>query len=197
MVMKKIMLFLVTGLLLVSFQGKAAALSFVLDEYDVVINESDPGLKLYWDPILSMPAVLDLEEGETSDAFSLFRIGTDEDYANLDDLWPKDISVSFDFSSPDISNEISGFTRGRFVFDDGVVRWFGPTDFYFGDTGHFRIELLDASFGLPGSADVLATITYVHADTAARPVPEPASVFLLGLGLLALVGVGRKRYLAT
>jgi len=193
--MKRLLVLVATGLLLVGFQGKATALSFVLGGYDVVLNEGDPGLKLSWNPILTTPAVLNVDEGKTSNPFALFRLQSDETVVNWDDLWPKDIYVSFDFSSPEVSNGIGGWTRGRLLFNDGVVRWDGPTDFYFGDTGHFRIDLLDAAFDLPGSTQIMATITCFQADTAVSPVPEPASVFMMGLGLLILVGLGRRRLL--
>ena len=195
MTKKKLLFFLVAGMLLVGFTGKAFALSFVLEDYDVVLNETDPGLKLWWDPILSRPAELDLDVGETSGPFALFLLGTDETYANWDDIWPKDIEVTFDFSSPEISDGIGGWTRGRWICQDGVVRWDGPTDFYFGETGHFRIELMDATFDLPGSTEIMATITYVQADMAASPVSEPSRVLLLGFGILGLVMLGRRRLL--
>lgn len=194
--MKKLLFLGTAALMFLCGQGKASALSFVLDDYDVALHESGPGLRLYWTPILTMPAFLNIEEGKRSDPFPLFRIGTREGAPQWDDLWPKEIYVSFDFSSPEISDGIGGWSRGRLLFNDGVVRWDGPTDFYFGETGRFRVELTDARFRLPGSADIMASISYVQADTRALAVSEPATVLLLGCGLLALVMLGRERFLA-
>jgi hypothetical protein len=56
MEMKKLMtvaLFLIVAL---GFAGNSLALQFTLDSYNVNLRTSDPGLVLYWSPILSTPA---------------------------------------------------------------------------------------------------------------------------------------------
>jgi len=64
--------------------GSADALQFTLDSYNVTLNNRDPGLVLYWNPILRMPASFDLEVGE-SRTFDLFQLGTNESWSNPDD----------------------------------------------------------------------------------------------------------------
>ena len=87
--------------------GVAGALTFTLDSYDVTLNDSDPGLMLYWNPILSTPVSADFEVGDSL-TFALFELGTDETWSNPDDKVEKNITVDFDFSSPSV-NEIGSW----------------------------------------------------------------------------------------
>jgi hypothetical protein len=108
----------------------------------------------------------------------------------------KEIYVSFDFSDPETDGDITGSTRGRFVFQDGVVRWDGPEEFSFaGGDGLFTITLSDVCFEVPGSQDVWATIRYERGPEAQAPVPEPATGLLLGSGLVGLIALrGRSLF---
>jgi hypothetical protein len=182
------LLLLATGIL--GFAGTASALTFTLDSYAVLANSSDPGLVLFWNPILTTPTSVDLEVGETA-KFRLFEIGTHETWVNPDDMFWKEIYVSFNFSDPTMEGDITGSTRGRFVFQDSVVRWDGPQELSFGDGGLFTITLSNVSFGVPGSTDVWATIRYAQAETQAAPAPEPATGMLLGTGIAGLIGLRR------
>ncbi len=174
--------------------GVAGALTFTLDSYDVTLNDSDPGLMLYWNPILSTPVSADFEVGDSL-TFALFELGTDETWSNPDDKVEKNITVDFDFSSPSVNEIGSGQTVGDtwwFLLSWGEVAWNNPVEFNFGNTGLFTIELEDDSFWTPGSTTIDATLTYVNADTPA-PVPEPSTILLVGTDLLGIIGFGRKR----
>ena len=106
--------------------GTASALVFTLDSYDVTLNDNDPGLALYWSPILSTPASADLEVGD-SITFALFELGTYETWSNPDDEEEQIISVEFDFSSPEANATVTGETVvprwGHTVHDRGDRPW--------------------------------------------------------------------------
>ncbi len=177
-------------ILVFGMAGSASAVVFTLESYDVTLDPN-PGLELYWNPILTTPVSGDLEVGD-SITFALFELGTNEDILDLTDTSMDDISVSFDFSSPEVDTVGFGFTSGNINWDAGSVLWDNPVEFSFGSTGLFTIHLENDFFGAPGSTVIDATLTYVTADSA--PVPEPSTILLLGAGLLGLVGYNRKRF---
>ncbi|MDY7033172.1 MAG: hypothetical protein SVY10_14850 [Thermodesulfobacteriota bacterium] len=156
--MKKFLLFLCAITLVFMMVGTASALVFTLDSYDVTLNDNDPGLALYWSPILSTPASADLEVGD-SITFALFELGTYETWSNPDDEEEQIISVEFDFSSPEANATVTGETVGNtlLIFSWGEVEWNDSIEFSFGSTGLFTIDLEDDWFWTPGSATIDAT----------------------------------------
>ena len=187
--MKKFLMFLCAVTLVFGMVGSAGAMTFTLDSYDVTLNDIDPGLVLYWNPIVTTPVSNDLEVGE-SITFGLFELGTDEVWSNPDDKIEKNISVAFDFSSPEVDTTGTGKTVGDtwLFFSWGEVEWNNPVEFSFGGIGLFTIALEDDSFWTPGSTTIDATLTYV------RAVPVPSTILLMGSGLFGLVGYNRKRF---
>jgi hypothetical protein len=191
---RAIVVTMMVGALVMGLGGVVAAapIQFTLQSYNVSLNESDPGLKLYWDPILTQPKTWNLDVGQ-SVTFNLFRIGTTEVAVNGDDEAKKPIVVNFAWAAPPsvIPDNVNGETSGWswWFIDGGVVDWSdSPAVFNFGNGGQFRLSLYDANFGVPGYATIEAKLKYVSAS-----VPEPMSFLLLGLGLLGIGAVRRKK----
>lgn len=190
--MKKILLTTIAIGMMVS-AGSAMATMFTLDDYTVNFNNTDPGLVLYVNEILGTPIDADLTAGQ-SYTFNLFEVGTPEGWVNIgEDTDFYDIFVDFNFSAPDdVDRTVTGQSRGRYIAQDGIVRWDAPAIFSYGNGGLFTIGLSNVTFGTPGSAIVQATLNF-QSDSTPAPVPEPSTMLLLGAGLLGLVGYNRKR----
>jgi hypothetical protein len=208
----KILVFLCTMSLIFGVAGISTAtpMSYEFqmgdDSYIDTSGTADPGLVM-WTTVYSSVhnMVFPLNEGE-SKTFLFARIGTHEDWINDDDLVPSDITAYIDFDVPDITGEIPGTTvgfAGSFHFFQGwSLVWEDVDPIEFGIGGLFSLELTDASYrsglwlgpdGLCGNAyaNVYATVTL---EKAPSPIPEPATMLLLGSGLIGLATFGRKKF---
>ena len=207
--MKKILVFLCAMLLIFGVAGIATA----TPSYDFEMGggssidtaDTATGLVMWAQVYNSVGNIaFTLDEGD-SKTFRFAKIGTHENWINDDDLIPMPITAYVDFDNPDKMGEIPGITfgfAGRFHFFQGWnLVWDDIDQIKFGDGGLFSLDLADASYrsglwlgpdGLFGNAyaNVYATVTL---DKAPNPIQEPATMLLLGSGLIGLGFLGRKR----
>jgi hypothetical protein len=185
----------VVAFLLVATPAHAAL--FTLESYSVDLRTEDPGLVLYENNLYSDLLEFTLNIVGESKTFKLFEIGTNETALNLDDLIPYEINVDFNFSTPTgFEGEANGITgAGWFLGSFGYVAWDNPFNLEFGNYGLLGITLENDTFGLPGSTKIDATFTLLRDDGGVPPttVPEPTSALLLGIGVLGMSAVRRRR----
>ena len=152
-----------------------------------------------------------LNPGE-SYTFLFAQVGTNESWINADDLALSSVTAHLDFDVPTLVGSVPGFSAGfsgLFQYTQGwTLTWNDPVLVNFGGDGLFTIELSDATYssgfwmgpnGGPcgdGYADIYATVTLIDGPsiTPFDPIPEPATMSLLGLGLAGLAL--RRKFMA-
>jgi hypothetical protein len=111
---------------------------------------------------------------------------------------PGNMTAWVDFDNPDLIQAVGGKSigfKGGFLWNihGWNLTWDDPVVVDFGNGGQFALELDDVGYsswgwqGPAGSADVYATVTLNSA-----PVPEPATVLLIGTAFLGF-GLFRRR----
>ncbi len=192
---------------LICLGASAASAAEFIGDYGVSANTTDPGLKISTKPVAtSLDFTLNAVGDHTS--VDLFKIYTTESSVNLkDDFAPKPISISFDFTAPDVfGGSISGGTAGILTgfIESGVVVWsnFGNTVLDFGNGGELAVHVNDGVFdsgflslngGLKKSATIAADFKLLEASAPiSAAVPEPASWAIMLTGLFGLGAVLRR-----
>jgi hypothetical protein len=173
----------------------------------VDVHNSGNGLLIYANPLAASNFSFSLDMANPTTVISNFlQIGTRESSVELfEDTVAKAITVFFSFDNPfsssagAVSGQTTGFytpslfgSCGVFAGGCGAVN-FNASTFTFGpnDTGSFTIELADAVFTTPGSANISARFTLN--SEAQAPVPEPATWAMMMLGFGIVGGAMRRR----
>ena len=162
--------------------------------------DSDPALVIETDPILGTPIPLSfsLNQGQYLYLPSLFKIGTPEGSVGFPlrdpaDTSAFDIFAAFIFDSPASSATAEGYTRGRWILQDGILRWDSPILLSFGDKGKLAIFLFNTNFPLKGDLVDVAAKFWLKEDATPVPLPAALPLFAGGLGLLGWMARRRRQ----
>lgn len=137
----------------------------------------------------ALSSSFDLDEGETSPSLNLFTI-TFHSFS----FGAGTATTSIGLLLPTLTelNDQGSFLGigGRF-FQAGFLAWGAPLIFGYGNGGSLTLDLNDLLGIHSGSSlTISGRITNNH-DSA--PIPEPATIFLLGTGLIGLAAGFRRK----
>ena len=197
----KVMVVLAATLFVIGSAGSASAFLFELGANSSVdVSGTMSALEMYANLNGDLDSYsFDLQVGESSDWFLFGTFGTTESWVNDDDLVPGIILATLDFDNPDLAQAGPGQAVGHSclagLFQGWDLTWDGPITMNFGNGGVLEITFSDAGFdgvlSPAGSADVYAQIKFITEPTGIV-TPLPGAVWMLGTGLIGLIGLRRK-----
>jgi hypothetical protein len=141
--------------------------------------------------VTALTSNFNISAGETSGIIDFFRINFDSFSAGIGN-----VQASIQLLEPvnenlNDSGAYWGFANGSFYY--GKISWNDPVTIGYGNGGLLELDLKDIPAGYEcGPLTISGTIKNI-ADSAS--VPEPATLFLLGAGLIGIVSVSRKNFL--
>ena len=193
--MKKLLLFLAAILLVFGVVGTASAVAIPFQigtgGYLEETVTGGPGILGSWEALGT--DVFWLDEGETSQVIDFFDIWTPLAWAE------GTVTANVELLSPSPSGDVYNtgtFELLSFFFvSNGSVTWDDPeaVPYSYGgmDGGLLTLDLID----IPSEWQCGTHYTFSGTiKNNQAPVPEPATMLLVGVGLIGLAGLGRRKF---